>query len=235
MDTVTTPTVDGLPTTLHRLTHEELKHSPLLEPLYLMINAAFGVTSVAPYFPDIEPIKRLVNSAQLVTELGSTAVTFILTQSTVSPEGHVDLRLLGTVTLEVHDEDGAAAHADADYGGRGAFDTIMYQDSPPFASTVAHRVVHFLAVDPSLMGKGLASWLMKHLEAEAIAQLQRERLEEGKAWTTLRMVLSTINEINGKYYGKRGWKTLARREMPPGFLGSPGGFTLVRMEKVLDL
>lgn len=221
-----TPAVDGLATQVHRLTYEELKRSPFLEPLYLLVNAAFATTHVPPYFAHGD-LKRLNNSAELIEELGPTAVTYILTQSSLTLNGPADLRILASVTDEVHESSADAAD------DKNAFKAILHRPSPPHDETVAQRVVRFLVVDPSLMGQGIASWLLQYMETQILAEIQKEKQAGTKHWTGVRSLLSAIYEINGGYYDKRGWKTVASQSMPPGTLGGPAGFTIVCMEKML--
>lgn len=226
-----TPTVNGLATQLHRLTYEELKHSPLLEPFYLFINVAFAAQTSTPVFAHVDDLQRLSSSAQLIEELKPTAVTYMLTQSSLTPDGHADLslRILGSVTDDVFEPSADAAD------DRNVFKAIMHRSAPPHDETVAQREVRFLVVDPSLTGKGVASWLLHYMETQILAQIQRERLVGTKQWTSVRSVLSAIYEINGRFYGKRGWKTVVSQTMPVGTLGSPTGFSIVRMEKMLAI
>ncbi|KZV82353.1 hypothetical protein EXIGLDRAFT_729812 [Exidia glandulosa HHB12029] len=215
------PLVDGHPTTLHRLTYAEFGQSPFLEPLYELVNAAFATTHIPPYWPEGD-LKRLHTASELVDEMDPTAITYILTQSSVDG----DLRVVGSICEEVFD---AQPRYDA-AAGMSPFKDILYQDVAPREASVAQRMIRSLVVDPALMGKGIGGWLLEY----AIAQIQAQLSREGR-WTGARLVLSAIYEINGRYYDKRGWKTVAKRVMPPGYLGSPAGFSIVRMERDVAL
>lgn len=62
---------------------------------------------------------------------------------------------------------------------------------------------------------------------------EEEEKEEGKS--KIRLMLSTMQDLNETYYAKRGWTTTAVRRFPPGTSGSRDGFGVVEMGKVVSL
>lgn len=220
-----TPVVNGVPTTLHRLTSLELAQSPLLQPLVTLINAAFERIHVPPFFRENHP-QRYSSAETLIADLDSTSAIFILTQR---HEEH-ETRVLGSVTEEQYSE----PTADHDGDDESPFKTLMWQDARPCQEDVDYRDMRLLVVDPSLQGQGLAAWLLACFEAHTKLRLEKESLERQRHWTGAQLLLVCILEIQGRYYHERGWTVVAQRSMPPGFRGIEG-FTIVRMEKAIQL
>ena len=54
--------------------------------------------------------------------------------------------------------------------------------------------------------------------------------QQGQIW----LLLSTMQELNEKYYAKRGWVTTASRQFEKGTMGSRDGFGVVEMRKVVE-
>ena len=117
----------------------------------------------------------------------------------------------------------------------------------------------YLVTDPALHGQGLASSLLNLCEAEVKRRFELGRLqetearvrpvaeagaegkgkgdvavsEEGVKPKKLRLLLSTIAEMNQAFYERRGWKWTAENKVPIGELGSETGFRVVFMDKLI--
>lgn len=94
-----------------------------------------------------------------------------------------------------------------------------------------------MAVDPTLQRQGLASILLSRITAEiksraAIIEMERKK-KGGEGEAEVRMILTTMKEINFEWYERRGFHWTGEKKAEKGFLGSRDGFTIVEMEKLL--
>ncbi|TKA49369.1 hypothetical protein B0A54_00035 [Friedmanniomyces endolithicus] len=78
-------------------------------------------------------------------------------------------------------------------------------------------------------GKGLAGHLMGLVDREVLRRVG-EMGGERKVW----MVITTVTEANGEFYRKRGYVEDYETVHGPGFMGTPKGFRVVHMSKVLS-
>ena len=100
-----------------------------------------------------------------------------------------------------------------------------------------------MGVDPALQGRGIASWMLGFTIEEIkkrLDQARKEKQEEeevvGKEeWKgqKVKILLSTMKELNEGYYQRKGWKTTAERRFEAGVGGSEEGFGIVDMVRVV--
>jgi GNAT superfamily N-acetyltransferase len=88
-----------------------------------------------------------------------------------------------------------------------------------------------MAVDPALQRQGLAGLLMDLVEAEVKRRFLVARAERNEPDVGLVMLLTTIKEINGGFYSRRGYGADYETYHGPEWLGSEGPFTVVHMSK----
>ncbi len=86
-----------------------------------------------------------------------------------------------------------------------------------------------VAVDPTLQKKGLASRICAEVEAE----LKEKVRKEGKK--KLRLMIRTAKENNEAYWTRKGYRVVGETKFPPGNYGSKTGFTVLDMQRVIDL
>ncbi|KAH7102932.1 hypothetical protein BKA62DRAFT_756283, partial [Auriculariales sp. MPI-PUGE-AT-0066] len=221
------PLVNGRPTKLVRVDRQDLDTSIYLAPFADMVNASFMSSY---YQPVMSPqTQRLESHQQLLYELKPGIMIFLL----------VPLDDPSTVLASVCAEPFVSPTPE------------MLAQVPPegrvwIPDPVAHNlleprwVLKLLCVAPEAQHNGLGKWLMatiddavRHRVKEQRADSDDERVAEECA--TARLVLSTIKDINGRLYEKWGWATTSERKIEAGFLGSEGGFTLVFMDRVIEL
>ena len=104
-----------------------------------------------------------------------------------------------------------------------------------------------MAVDTAAQGQGVAGLLMRMVDAEVLRRVRARHACDvsssssdgaasegsGEAGERVCMLLTTIKEINGGFYARRGYVEDYVEEFGPGTLGSEGGFTVVHMSRVM--
>ncbi|KZV82351.1 hypothetical protein EXIGLDRAFT_778672 [Exidia glandulosa HHB12029] len=215
MPTPPTPRVNGQPTTLHTLTHSELAHSPLLEPLCNLINAAFQSTHGAPYVPST--FVRFHNTTHMLAEIKTTSTVYVLTQNE---------RILGSITDEPYDDPSNAHDEHCAEPASADFHPDVPLDE---GEGVDRRVLRLLVTDPTIHRQGIGSFLVDVLDAGMV------RRAKEKHATHVLCVLTTLKEVNGAYYERRGWKLVNARLMPAGYLDSSVPMTIATMVKRVEL
>ncbi|KZV87630.1 hypothetical protein EXIGLDRAFT_723470 [Exidia glandulosa HHB12029] len=223
---VETPFVAGLPTTLYALSPDELAKSPLLEPLFRLMNAACIATHGPPYFP--APAVRFASLDALIAELAKDGTVYMLAQTL--PGGEV--RVVGSVSDEPYEEPtveekstGKATPAD--------FHPRLEGD----AEHEYRRALRLLATDPTLHRQGIGGFLMTFLEDHLIrrAKALRQETESRRALTHFHWVLTTVGEINGRFYMGRGWRMIQEKPVPAGYLDLGVPITIATMDKLVEL
>jgi len=86
-----------------------------------------------------------------------------------------------------------------------------------------------MAVDPSLQGQGLARYLMELVDQEVVKRVRAERAGGGAS--KLFMLITTLKEINGEFYARRGYSFDYETVHEEGWMGSLSAFGVVHMSK----
>lgn len=86
-----------------------------------------------------------------------------------------------------------------------------------------------VVVDPTLQNLGLASRLCREIDEEIRNRLRKD----GKKRATL-MVRASKELVEG-YWTRKGYKTVHVMEFPVGNVGSKTGFSVLEMERVLEV
>ena len=98
-----------------------------------------------------------------------------------------------------------------------------------------------LAVDPSLYRMGIGSMLQDIAEAEIKKRVTLARVQIEKVTTEsagpgdILFTLTTLAEVNEKYYKRRGYRTTQMVPLKLGQLGNIKECHIAHMEKVLEL
>ncbi|KAH7120903.1 hypothetical protein B0J11DRAFT_407372, partial [Dendryphion nanum] len=88
--------------------------------------------------------------------------------------------------------------------------------------------VKLVTVKIGYMKQGLAGRCINALEEHLLTQ-QKETLGDGP----LRLWIQTVDDVNGDYWRRRGWKNVRSFEKPVGYWGSYHGFHLMILLKEL--
>ena len=103
-----------------------------------------------------------------------------------------------------------------------------------------------MGVDPALQGRGIASLMLEFTIEEVRRRVGEERRGKGKKegkedevskkeWKgKIKILLSTMKELNEGYHQRKGWRTTAERRFEAGVGGSEEGFGIVDMVRVAD-
>ena len=210
----------------------DLPTSPQLPRLTALLIESFQAQHHQPLLPP-ESERFPGGSEQLLREIGPGSWTIILADAEDAST------IYGTVTVEPKDltpaslregsnEEAPKHHLDP---------AFITGDGFPLVTGETRWTVRSLCANIRFQKRGIADWLMlqaEHLILKQEAQANARRLI-GSPTTIVRLLLTTIEELTGAWYVKRGWAVYHTRRMPPGFIGSEGGFTLVDMFKLLEL
>lgn len=209
------PPVNNTPTTATIYTPTQIASDPaLVTSLRTLINHAFSF-SHEKHGAMPGTIDRLQSPQQLLSELGSddsATFTYVLTSAS---SGQV------LATAGGQRWTGKIAPVEPLPGNKGSF--TRYGAESEDADQWELRI---MAVDPSLQRQGLAAWLMRKVEEEI-----RRRWEERGGKKGLVLLLTTLKEINGEFYARRGYAVDYETRFPPGWLQSEKGFGVVHMSR----
>ena len=228
------PEIDCRKTNLYLFEPGQLVSSPLLPSFVPLINAAFSDRH-PPWLPS--SMTRFTTTEGYLGELGPEAFTYGLVYADDTKEAK---DLLATVSFkpmkwrepEVQDP---------------IYKTFYYDKAQAVVPGTESWEIKLMVVDPKLMGKGLASLLLGMVEAESHRRFEQRKLHQASISTSdqvagyetsqikLRLVLQTIYEMNGAFYGKRGWNLIGRRFKEKGFMGSEAGFSVGHLDKTFDV
>ena len=99
-----------------------------------------------------------------------------------------------------------------------------------------------MGVDPALQSRGIASRMLDSTIEEIRRRIgegergngKEEEEEVGKEWEgKVKVLLSTMKELNEGYYQRKGWRTTGEKRFEAGVGGSEEGFGIVDMVKVV--
>ena len=211
------PSVNGEPTVFSLFSPRQLVGSPLLPSLQSVINAAFSLGHSRDAVLPANAL-RLQREGQYLEELGDAP---------------------GTFTYIVHRRDGRTVLATATskrYSG--PFKVVHESQSQHKTFTritqpdpdIQEWELNLMAVEPSAQSQGLASYLMQLVEKE-IRSRCKQAVDRPR---NIKLVLTTIKEINEKFYARRGFTMDYETFHGPGYLRSPRGFTVIHMSRSIE-
>ncbi|WPH01489.1 Hypothetical protein R9X50_00433500 [Acrodontium crateriforme] len=223
------PTVNGQPTVATLLNPDELASSPLLDSLGTMINAAFTAGHSTKNI--LGGTKRLNQPSDLPVQIGSSPGTFTVL---VTDAHESNPRVLGTVSAKPY-----SVPLDIARNGtkKSAFLRLVAPTRrAPRAPVVELWELKFLAVDPSLQRQGLAVFLLDLAEAEVRRRSEAKRSVDVEPGTDVElvMVLTTIDELVGPFYMRRGYELDYKSFQDIGYMGTEVGFTIAHYSKLLN-
>ena len=112
---------------------------------------------------------------------------------------------------------------------------MCYIQTPPIEQTTeadadsAKFELVVVAVDPSIQKSGLGSRMSGIVEAEL-----KEKVR-GMGKKQLKLMVRTGKENNGAYWTKKGYRIVGEEFFAPGNFGSKTGFTVLEMERVIEV
>ena len=234
------PTIQGHPLQTLAIARSALPAYPLLPQLAALIIESYDAVHYQPIIPP-EANRLPGGSQQLLHEIEPGGWTLILADA---QDGATTL--YGTVTLEpkvqtpvtandncvediLRDNEDVDAHVHP----------VEFSTSDNFPPAVgeARWNVRMLCVNVRFQKRGLAEWLMHQAQQFILEQELKANVRRliGPSTTSVRLLLTVVDELSGSWYTKRGWAAYHVKRMPPGFIGSEGGFTLVDMFKFLEV
>lgn len=229
------------PLTTFILPSNTLSNFPELPDLFALLNRTYTHAHLHgtdhPIFPD--HVGRLSRPDQLATEIGSEGFCIVAFSATEEAKTG---KLIGTASAKPY-------HAEKSRHGASGEVNLMFKRPTPvqcLRNTLAVSgeglggqmgedalpawELLAMAVEPELQGKGISTQLL-NLALDEIRK--RVALETKIENTKVTILISTMKELNEGYYLKRGWKTTEERRFPPGTGGSPSGFTVNDMVRVI--
>ncbi|KAK3650985.1 hypothetical protein LTR56_006036 [Elasticomyces elasticus] len=218
------PVVDGRPSTVTLYEPSQLAKCSAIPALHDLINKAFGHGHAKLGFPNVD---RLPNEKDYLDQVGTDAGTFVYIISW-SDSGEP----IATAGAH-HYVEGVLVATDSGGDERSCFTRMRL---PVQAEGEGQEVweLKLMAVAVECGGKGLASYLMKLADQEVKRRWlfagSRTQGSGQKLW----MVLTTIKEINEGFYERRGYAHDYETTHGPGHMGTPNGFHVVHMSKVLE-
>ncbi|KAH7098854.1 hypothetical protein BKA62DRAFT_711591 [Auriculariales sp. MPI-PUGE-AT-0066] len=228
------PRVNDHDTLVRAIARKQLPTAPELANLFTVVENCFQAIQKQPILPPDGAKRFPGGSTQFLEEISSDSWIFVLSFAEDTQD------VIATVTIapgfstpgtqkqqeDIAQQMEAAGKTGSAYG----------MDELPVEEGEVRWTVRLLCVRVDLQRRGIADWFMKFAE-NAIFELVQEAnaAPNGPATKLVRFMLSTIEELNGAYYSKRGWLAAKRNKMPPGFVGSEGGFTLIDMYKLVLL
>ena len=227
------PEINGRKTNLHLFEPGQLACSPLLPGFLPPMNAAFSLRH-PPWIPASHI--RMHSTDQFLEELGPEAFTYALTFADDTEEAK---HIIATVSFrpfrwrepEIQEP---------------TYKTFYYDRSQAVVPGAETWDLKLMVVDPNYMKHGLASLLLGITESEIHRRFEERKLHDANISTNggtsgieaaqkkLRLLLQTLDEMNGEFYRKRGWTLIGTRKREKGFMGSEVGFTVGIMDKVFD-
>jgi GNAT superfamily N-acetyltransferase len=212
------PTINSNPTTITLYASHSLSAAGLIPTLHDLINTAFSHShSRADSMGDSS--LRLHSHDQLVRELsGPGTFSYVITYTGTTTA-------IAVASGKLYKSTGPRQPARLEEP-KTAFTRSGAGEANPEGWELSS-----MAVDPALQRQGLAGLLMDLVEGEVKRRFLVARAEGGKAGVGLVMLLTTIKEINGGFYARRGYGADYETYHGPEWLGSEGPFTVVHMSK----
>ncbi|KAG8867383.1 hypothetical protein FRB97_003370 [Tulasnella sp. 331] len=240
------PEVNGRPSIILLLTPKELTQYPYLTSLRSLANAAFASNHTGPtdkhLFPSDPP--RLVTDHQLQTELGSDFFTYIIHSSIPVNGDPPQLYASGSGRPYMLKEVKEGVPKDM---------ALLIPTKPPDSKIYEAWEIKMLVVDPALQKQGLASLLLKLVEAEIVKRSAEKWVQvatteynqlssapnrqvgslKNELARTKKVILTldTAREINEAYYLRRGFETTEVLPMKKGVFGARRDWEMSFMQR----
>lgn len=173
--------------------------------------------------------------SQIGAELGPDSFTLVVTIPAPEPSSVPQVIAAGSALPAVVVTTPAAGEAlEID---RDVSETTVQRSAAarrPVPGTFDWELKH-LCVCPEYMRQGLAGSLLQMLEAEVRERVHGLRgnghgqIFEGR----IRLMITTINELNGPWYQRKGYNVVERSSHPVGTLGGTAAFEIWHMNKIL--
>ncbi|KAK5123001.1 hypothetical protein LTR85_003567 [Meristemomyces frigidus] len=248
------PVIHGKSTTVTLYEPAQLAKSPAIPALYHVINRAFSEshagTGVLP-----ASIDRLDSPEQFLQQVGNDPGTFVyIITWTGTDEPIATVGAHRYVTPVVISDVGSGKQGSTfkrvhlpkaprrEIEGREAWhQRVQSPTTSPADAGMETWELKTMAVDTKLQGQGLASYLMKLVDEEVKRRFRATLLAESTdeqmyaARRQFHMVLTTLKECNETFYARRGYMHDYETAHEPGFLGSPTGFHVLHMSKILEV
>jgi len=217
--------LDARSTKFYLFTNAELRSSPLLEPTWKMINDAF-TQGHPPWLPG--NLQRFSKPADIPIEIKTGSFTYVLTIPPSSSNDEEIVVATGTGRPNPYHRSSTQPITEEVVVDRKQGFDLSREFAQPVQG-VEDWEIKLLCVDPKYMRKGIAKRIMSMLETEV-----RRRVKAGDNANRARIVLSTIDEQNGKFYRMLDYIPVDADTKPIGFYGSETGFTFIHMHKYLE-
>lgn len=215
------PIVCNKPTTVTLYASQDLEAAGLIPGLHDLINEAFAFSHGRTRALPAEDL-RLKSKDQLVRELsGPGTFTFVVTYTGTNA-------VIGVASAKKYKSTPSRQAA------RVEDPKSAFTRTGPSQPDTEGWELSSMAVDPSLQRQGLAGLLMDLVDGEVKRRFLLFREEQGRPELRLVMLLTTVKEINGQFYARRGWRADYETFQGPGWHGSENGFTVVHMSKQVD-
>lgn len=216
------PVVHGRPTTATLYASRDLEAAGLIPGMHDLINEAFAISHGRTRAMPAE-VLRLQSKEQLVLELsGPGTFTYVITYTGTND-------VIGVASAKKYKSTPSRQPVSVE-NPKSAFT----RTGPSQENTEGFEL-STMAVDPSLQRQGLAGLLMNLVDREVKRRFLLAREEQGRPDLGLVMLLTTIKEINGQFYARKGWQADYETFQEPGWRGSENGFTVVHMSKNVEV
>lgn len=226
------PQINNRPTTVILSTPPDLAKTPLDGPITDMINDAFLKSHVPAKIMGTVQRLRGEDAFSNQVGIGPGVFTYVVTF-----EGTT--QVLGTVSARPFNPpaDWDAHHkkllAEPDSNKRRGLPFARLQSPKRRQPELECEMweLKLMAVDPGLQRQGLAAYLMQLAEDEVV---RRANEANGKELEVL-MVMTTVKELAGPFYEKKGYELDYENWNEPGTLDSFNGFTISHSSKHLKV
>lgn len=224
------PSVNGLPTKVHFLDREGVSASGYAQGMFEVINAAFS-HGRPPYIP--AEFIRLATINQMLRELGQGAFSFVVTQKD-KDSGADRVIATGSAMPAI---DPSSSQVVPDPSEKETTVDRSIEARKPLPGVVDWELKH-LCVDPASMKQGLAKYLLGLLDQEVIARTTSMQVHATPGFQgqspQIRQMITTIAEMNGLMYQKRGFRRVEFSSYPEGTLGGTAPFEVWHMDRIIE-
>ncbi|KAG7009537.1 hypothetical protein G7Y79_00002g006520 [Physcia stellaris] len=223
------------------LSATSLSASPHLPALTTLINTAFSHAHQTGHNTVVLTEQRLHSPTQLLEEIGPDGFCILAFSESGAGE------LVGTASAKPYTlpgkgegEGGSLTEVNKLFKRKGEEPFALKQGTSEAEEQEREYPTWELiplAISPSLQGLGIASQLI-NLSIEEIKRrvrdAQKEDEEESPGKGKVRILLSTLKELNESFFLRKGWRTTSERRFEAGVGGSEAGFGVVEMGRVVD-
>nr|POF15345.1 hypothetical protein CFP56_42234 [Quercus suber] len=226
------PLVNGKPTSLTLYDPAQVATFAPLEAMKDMLNDTFRNTFISHKI--LSHVQRLRSAEQFQEEIGTDAGTFtyILTGCDDATD------IVGTASGHRYVQPVLMAQADEESAKR--YQTFTRFEIPEWARDddtweVEVWELKTMGVALSAQRQGVAGMLVRATEDQVRARFhERAAMGAGAKRRRCVMLLSTLMELNGEFYERKGYVCSSQKTFPAGHLESESAFTVGHLSKVLE-